>query len=465
METDQTETELAESEHAGRANQLVRRAFDGVTLAHENSATQALIAKATADIQARWIMAMRQPRDLANVRQMIIKECKRPGFAKVAIYAVPRGEKQIRGLSIRFAEVAMRCMSNMGCEALTIYDSDEERIVRVTATDFETNATWSRDISIKKTVERRQLRRNQRPIRERINSYGDRVFIVEATDDEVGVKEAALISKASRTAILRLIPGHLQDEAFHVCETIAKDEAAKNPDAERNSILDAFAELSVMPNSLAEWLGHPFDQTTPAELVELRKLYAAIRDGEMSWVEALETAGEARERARKAAAETAAAKKTAAAAPAQTAPASSPPATATSSPATPAPSPAATPVPTDHKTTGQRGGRGSQAAKDQIAKGSGQQSAPSSSTSTRDAKPTPAAPATPAPAASPIERHISDPNAEPPPETAAPQLHVVKPADDDLDVEERKCAKCGVPIETLKSDPPGAKCYACRQGD
>lgn len=30
-------------------------------------------------------------------------------------------------------------------------------------------------------------------------------------------------------------------------------------------------------------------------------------------------------------------------------------------------------------------------------------------------------------------------------------------------VEERSCADCGVPIDVPKSEPAGAKCYACRQ--
>src|ERR1051325_3623418 len=96
-----------------KTNQLMRREFAGIALASEGPATQALVAKATADIQARWVMALRRPRNLDDVRQDIIKECKRPGFAKVAIYSVPRAGTQIKGLSIRFAEVAMRCMGNL----------------------------------------------------------------------------------------------------------------------------------------------------------------------------------------------------------------------------------------------------------------------------------------------------------------------------------------------------------------
>lgn len=272
-----------------KANQLSRRDFGGVSLAHENAATQALIAKSTAEIQARWIMAMRRPRDMNDVRQNVLKECRRPGFAKVAIYEVPRGQTKIRGLSIRFAEVVMRCMTNMSCEAQTIYDSDEERIVRITVTDFETNVTWPKDITVKKTVERKFLKRGQRPIRERENSYGDKVFIVEATDDDVVTKEAAMVSKAARTLILRVIPGHLQDEALQLCMQLRLAEDKANPDAAKNQIFDAYAALGIMPSELESYLGKAAERITPDDIGELRSLYTAIRDGEITWEAAIET--------------------------------------------------------------------------------------------------------------------------------------------------------------------------------
>jgi hypothetical protein len=270
-----------------RANQLVRRSFEGVATLMNNAATQALTAKATADINARWMIAMHRPRQLMDVRSDMLKECSRPKFAGSAIYAVPRGKTMIRGLSIRFAEAVMKAMGNMGAEAQTLYDSEEERTVRVTVTDFEGNTAWSRDLTIKKTKEIRFLKNGQKPIRQRTNSYGDTVYIVEATEDDVTTKEAAQISKASRTGILRLVPAWLLAECQERCEQTMANKAAIDPDAERRKVFDAFAGLNVKPSWLADWLGHPLEQATPAEIVLLQQLYRAIRDGETTLDDAM----------------------------------------------------------------------------------------------------------------------------------------------------------------------------------
>lgn len=278
-----------------RQNQMVRQSFEGISTLMNNSATQALVAKATADINARWMIAMHRPRHMPDVRALLLKECARPSFAVKAIYVIPRGRTQIKGLSIRFAEAALKAMGNMGCEAQTLYDSDEERVIRITVTDYEGNSAWSRDITVKKTKEVRKLRDDMRPIRTRINTYGDTVYVVEATDDDVTFKEASAISKASRTGILRLVPANILAEAQEKCEQTQQDQAAKDPDAERNRMLDAFASLNTKPSWVADWLGKPVEQVTPPEIVELQQLYRAIRDGETNLDDAMKTRKSSRE--------------------------------------------------------------------------------------------------------------------------------------------------------------------------
>jgi hypothetical protein len=278
-----------------RSNQMVRQSFEGISTMMNNSATQALVAKATADINARWMIAMHRPRHMPDVRALLLKECARPSFAVKAIYVIPRGKTRIKGLSIRFAEAALKAMGNMGCEAQTLYDSDEERVIRITVTDYEGNSAWARDVTVKKTKEVRQLRDDMRPIRTRINSYGDTVYVVEATDDDVTFKEASAISKASRTGILRLVPANILAEAQDKCEQTQQDQAAKDPDAERNKMLDAFASLNAKPSWVADWLGKPVEQVVPAEIVELQQVYRAIRDGETNLDEALKARRAGRE--------------------------------------------------------------------------------------------------------------------------------------------------------------------------
>ena len=288
-------------------NQIARADLMGTSLAATNPVTDAIIAKERASIEARWVMAMRRPRNIDNVRQLVLRECRRPGFAEAAMYHRPAGNKKdektgqwvtnfIEGLSIRFAEVAMRCMTNIDATSQTIFDGDRDRVVRVSVTDFETNITWSKDLTVRKTVERKQLKRGQRPLGERVNSYGDRVFIVEASDDEVAVKEAAMISKASRTLILRCVPGDIQDEAKAMCKRIASDKTAQDPAAAKTKVLDAFSTLGVLPSQLADYLGKPLEQARPPEIDSLRNLYTAIRDGELTWNEAYTEATDGRDK-------------------------------------------------------------------------------------------------------------------------------------------------------------------------
>jgi hypothetical protein len=281
-----------------RGGTIARRDFGGQSLSVTNPMTEAIAAQERAMVEARYIMAMRCPRDFDDVRGAIMKECKRPGFAEVATYARPVGREKdeatgewkeafAEGLSIRFAEVALRRMGNMACTARTIHDDPAVRMVQVTALDYESGGSWETVITVTKTAERRQLKKGQRPLGERVNSYGDRVFIVEANEQQFAAKLGAEISKASRTAILRLVPGGSQDEAFDLCKRVAADRNAKDPDATKKRMLDGFGDVGVRPSEIVQWLGHPVEQGTREEFQELSRILSALRERELVWSELL----------------------------------------------------------------------------------------------------------------------------------------------------------------------------------
>lgn len=255
------------------------------------TAAMAVQAHTKAAVEARYIMALNRPRDLDEVRTRLLRECKRPGFAEVARYKKPIG-KGVYGLSIRFAEAAIQAMRNIYVETPAIYDSIKERILRVAVTDLESNITYSKDVTITKTVERKKLQRGQVPISSRPNSWGDTVYLVDATDDDILNKEGALVSKAMRTLGLRLLPGWLKEECENLIICTQRDQAAEDPDAHRRQIADAFADMGVHPGQLAQYLGHDLDSCTPAEIADLRALYAAIKDGEATWAQAMESKGQ-----------------------------------------------------------------------------------------------------------------------------------------------------------------------------
>jgi len=218
------------------------------------------------------------------VRQDLLRECRRPSFAnnKSAYYKKPIGEG-VEGLGIRFVEVALRCMTNVLVETTMVYEDDGKEIHRVSVTDLESNVTYPLDVRVTRTVERSRPSDDGTYISVRKNSYGRNVYTVVATDDDLLNKRSAQISKAIRTLGLRIIPGDLQDEAEAIIKAIRLDSAAADPNAERKRIADAFGEIGVKASDLAEYLGHTLDTCSPTELVSLRGIYGAIRDGEASW--------------------------------------------------------------------------------------------------------------------------------------------------------------------------------------
>ena len=271
-------------------NSLIKQGFGTSELVQKTNETSSamLAAQVTADVEARYKMALLRPRNWDAVRQTIVKECRRPSFAnnKSALYFKPIGDG-IEGLGIRFVEMALRSMTNVLIETKTIYDDDKKEIVRVMITDLENNITYPSDINVLKTVERRKPASDGTYISVRNNSYGKPTYTLPATDDEILNKRNALISKAMRSAGLRVIPGDLQDEAEQIIRQVRLDKAAQDPDAERRKIVDAFSTLGVQANDLVEYLGHKLDQCTPAQIVNLRGLYGALSNGEITWSEVM----------------------------------------------------------------------------------------------------------------------------------------------------------------------------------
>lgn len=249
-------------------------------------AVRAMAKQAESQIQARYIMAERKPRDVMQARERILRDCQRPAFAKKAIYHKPIGQG-VEGPSIRLAEALARAMTNILTDVSAIYDDPQKRIVRVVASDLESNITFTKDVTVNKTVERSKPIEGRKIVSQRVNSKGYPVFVLEATDDEILDRENALASKAMRTCLLRLIPGDVLEEAMDRCYQTQATKDAEDPDATRKAMVDAFGGINVSVEQLAAYLGHPLEQTVPKEMQVLRGIFNAIKDGEATWAEAI----------------------------------------------------------------------------------------------------------------------------------------------------------------------------------
>lgn len=274
---------------------VVHRDFssDTHTMAVVETASSAIAAQSKAMVESRYLMAMRNPRNWDQVRLDLVKECSRPSFANnpSAYYRKPIGNG-VEGLGIRFAEVALRCMRNVLIETTMIFEDETKEVHRVSVTDLEANITYPLDVRVSKTVERSKPSDDGSYISMRMNSYNKPVYTIPGTDDDLLNKRGALISKAIRTLGLRIIPGDLQDECEGIIKRIRLDKAAQDPDAERKNIVDAFGKIGVSANDLTAYLGHPIGGCSPAEIVDLRAIYGAIKDGEATWKSVMENKAE-----------------------------------------------------------------------------------------------------------------------------------------------------------------------------
>jgi hypothetical protein len=251
-------------------------------------AATASAAMAKAEIESAYIMAMKKPRNWMNVRAQILAACERPVFAEKAEYQKPMGGSKISGPSIRFAETVIQAAGNIKTSATVIYDDENIRKVHVQVIDLENNISYGKEITLQKTVERKQLKQGQEPISTRLNSYGQMVYIVPATEDELLVKQAAQESKIIRTCGLRMIPQDIVEEAMEVARATRKKNI--DPKAETNKILDAFAKMGVKPSDIASYLKKPIEQIVAADIDDLRQIYTAIKDGDARWADFLEDA-------------------------------------------------------------------------------------------------------------------------------------------------------------------------------
>lgn len=251
-------------------------------ISYADPAAVAAAESVKARIQAQYLVALSHPRSYDQSRFRIMEACRRPAFADKVEYKKPVGGKTIVGPSVRFAELALREWGNIDYSNTVVYDDEMNRRISVVITDLETNTTFSASIQITKTVERKDSK-GRDVISERINSYGDKIYIVKATEDEVLTKQAAMISKALRNEGLRLIPQEIIEEAIDIARLTQQKDVSSNMDEARKKISDAFGGLGIQPKHLEEYLGHPMSMCVPAEITDLRAIFNAIKNGEAKW--------------------------------------------------------------------------------------------------------------------------------------------------------------------------------------
>ena len=251
-------------------------------LIHADPAAVSAAEMAKSKIQLAYFMATQQPRNERAAWQRIQDACRRPSFAKAAIYKKPVGGKSIEGPSIRLAEEIIRQWRNIMVLSQVVFEDDTARRVSVQVIDLEANNQFVKEIVIAKTVERKNPA-DREVIGERLNTNGERVYIVKSTEDEMQIKEAALISKAIRNEGLRLIPQDVVEDAMTTSRDTRSDSTAKDPALAVKQIVFWLNQRRIPVAEVERYIECPMDQATAAQLDDLVSICQAIDDGETTW--------------------------------------------------------------------------------------------------------------------------------------------------------------------------------------
>ena len=151
------------------------------------------------------------------------------------------------------------------------------------------NLTYARDLQGKCNRLEEECKRKIEKINEsnnaRAKKYDDKclklgkamgamIACYQAIDRNFGNEIRANIEKNNRT--------QKEGQMRALMEQMQKQDAA-DPDAAKNRLIDAFAQLGVSVESLKDYVGHELSALDPNELQTLRAIYSAIKDGETSW--------------------------------------------------------------------------------------------------------------------------------------------------------------------------------------
>lgn len=230
------------------------------------------------ELQAAVFNAKRFKRNEAECYEKIMNACNREGLAKDAEYSFPRGKGQVTGASIVLVRELKRCWGNIRTGIRVIENTDKDMHIKGYAWDLETGAYEEFEDKFPKKV----LRAG--------NKWED-------TKDERSLRELMFRRGAIlvRNAVLCLIPRDVVDHARERChQTLLKKadgKLSRNRDDVVRSLVVEFKSLGVSIDMIERMLGHALAEINRDEVVELGRIYNAIKDGQATRDEFFEFTG------------------------------------------------------------------------------------------------------------------------------------------------------------------------------
>lgn len=217
-------------------------------------------AREIAEVQAAMISAKRFPRDPKAAIDRIMNACQRPRLAEAATYTYSRGGQEITGPSIRLAECLAQNWGNIQFGIRELEQRNGESTVEAFAWDMETNTRQSKVFQVS----------HKRYTKQGMKTLTDPRDIYEMVANQG--------ARRLRSCILGVIPGDVVDDAVVQCDETLRSNVQITPERIK-SLKEKFAEYHVTTEQLEKRLQRRIDSITPAQLVQLGKIYNSLKDG------------------------------------------------------------------------------------------------------------------------------------------------------------------------------------------
>ena len=235
--------------------QLMNRQASGMAQYQES--------KELSEIKGKMFLARQFPRDPDYSLQAVLRECKRKELAEAATYEFPRGDSVVKGPSIRLVEVLARHWGNIDCGITEVDTRDGMTTIKCFAWDLQTNVADEKTFTVK----------HERSTKKGSYKLTDERDIYEAVANKG--------ARRKRACLLAVMPGWYVDEALRACEeTLAASISdGKSMEEVIGTVVSAFSEFGISPEQISEKLGKDVDKLSKNDVVKLRHLYSAIKDG------------------------------------------------------------------------------------------------------------------------------------------------------------------------------------------
>ena len=228
--------------------------------APQNAISEAGQQREIAEVQAAMIIAKRFPRNQIEAMDKILTACTRPTLAEGALYSYSRGGSDVTGPSIRLAEVAAQSWGNVSFGIRELEQRSGESTVEAFAWDIETN---TRQVKVFQVGHERHTKRGVTKLTDPRDIY------------ELVANQGA---RRLRSCILAIIPGDVIEAAVKQCEETLHASADTTPEGLKK-LCEAFAKFGVTKEQIEKRIQSRLEAIRAAQVVQLKKVYASLRDG------------------------------------------------------------------------------------------------------------------------------------------------------------------------------------------